>query len=111
MIIVSHLGNGITFTMPNGQDYSINGVNDVLRGKEMGIIIVGGGVSTTLPEEVGEYFFKAYADFEAIKNGLIYKAKSEKDAKAEIKEKENLRHGKEPVDTTDPRQTKTRRAK
>lgn len=111
MIIVSHLGNGLTFKTEDGKEHTINGVNDVLRGQEMGVLIVGGGVTTTLSDEVGEYFFKAYKDFEAIKNGLIYSAKTKKDALAEIKEKKELRHGKEPIDTTDPKQTRTTKAK
>ncbi len=111
MIIVSHLGNGLDFETPEGKKHTINGVNDVLRGQEMGVLTVGGGVTTTLDDEAGEYFFKAYADFEAVKNGLIYVCKTEKDAKSQIKEKQELRHGKEPVDTTDPKQTRTQKAR
>ena len=105
--IASHLSRGIVFKMPDGQKLVIKGVNDSLRGKEKGILIVGEGVITKVDKSAWEYISKTYANFAAIKNGLIYVSESYDKAKAQIKEKKDLKNGFEPID---PTKTRTQKA-
>lgn len=91
--------------MPDGRRIKVTGVNDVLRGKEHGKLIVGGGVYTKMAEDDWAHISKTFAELPMIKNGLLYAEKSPRDAKAAINERKELRNGFEPVN---PNSTKTK---
>lgn len=70
-----------------------------LRGKEKGIIPIGGyGVTTCVPKDAWEWILKHRPDDEFIKKGLVFATTAAK-ARAAAKERAELRHGFEPADT------------
>lgn len=70
-----------------------------LRGKEKGIIPIGGyGVTTGVPKDTWEWILKHRPDDEFIKKGLVFATTAAK-ARAAAKERAELRHGFEPADT------------
>lgn len=70
-----------------------------LRGKEKGIIPIGGyGVTTGVPKDAWEWILKHRPDDEFIKKGLVFATTAAK-ARAAAKERAELRHGFEPADT------------
>lgn len=70
-----------------------------LRGKEKGIIPIGGyGVTTGVPKDAWEWILKHRPDDEFIKKGLVFATTAAK-ARATAKERAELRHGFEPADT------------
>lgn len=70
-----------------------------LRGKEKGIIPIGGyGVTTGVPKDAWEWILKHRPDDEFIKKGLVFATTAAK-ARAAAKERADLRHGYEPADT------------
>lgn len=78
----------------------IKGNGSHLRGKDRGILAVGAyGITANVPREAWEYILEAYADNRAIRNGLIF-ATSANAARAQAKERKDLRHGLEPIDPT-----------
>ena len=105
--VASHLSRGITFIMPDNTRVEIAGLNDHLRGKDKGVLEVGGGAITRINSDQWTYIESAYKNFEPIANGLIYVAKDSKSAKSEMKEKRELRTGFEPID---PEKTNTKEA-
>lgn len=69
-----------------------------LRGKESGILPVGGyGITTNVPAKAWEWLKSHRPKDPLIKNGLIF-ASTAKNARTEAKERTDLRHGFEPVD-------------
>lgn len=107
VFVCSHLNRGIRFDMPDGRKVTITGVNDVLRGKEHGKLIVGGGVYTKMTADDWGYIAKKYADFAPVKRGLLYVERNPRSAKAAIKERAGLRNGFEPIN---PEKTNTKEA-
>ena len=100
---------GLDFPMPDGRIVSIAGSNAGLRGQMTGILPVGEFGLTEVAESDWLYIKKTWAEWKLFKNGLIFAQTKVEDAKAEAKEKAELRHGFEPIDPE--RQTKTEPAK
>lgn len=96
---------GIRFPLPDGRAVLINGNAAHLRGREKGVLPVGGFGLTTIAADDWAYIKKTYGRMEIFENGLIFAAERKADAAAEAAEKANLRHGLEPVD---PEKTATR---
>ena len=105
--VCSHLHKGVIFDMPDGKKVRIAGINDRLRGASKGIIATGGGIYTKVDAASWDYIIKTFADYQAIKNGLMYAETSAGRAKAAIRERDELRDGFEPVD---PKAAKTQAA-
>ena len=108
VFVCSHLHKGVIFDMPDGRKVRISGINENLRGKEKGIISTGGGIFTKVNAEDWDFIRKTFADYAAIKNGLIYAESNPGRAKAAIRERSELRDGFEPID---PKATNTEAAK
>ena len=85
--------------MPDGRIVSIAGNAEGLRGQEMGVLPVGAYGLPEVREDDWLYIEKMWGETPLFKNGLIFAStKGEKDAKAEAKNREDLRNGMEPVD-------------
>lgn len=74
----------------------INGNNADLVGKPRGELYAGGYGLTAIDRDVWEWIKKNYAQWGAIKNGLMF-ATTEESAAAEIKERAELKNGFEPL--------------
>lgn len=96
---------GIRFPLPDGRTVLINGNAAHLRGREKGVLPVGGFGLTTIAADDWAYIKKTYGRMEIFENGLIFAAERKADAADEAAEKANLRHGLEPAD---PEKTATR---
>ena len=96
---------GLDFPMPDGRIVSIAGSNAGLRGQITGILPVGEFGYTEIAEQDWLYIKKTWAEWRLFKNGLIFAQTKVEDARAEAKEKAELRHGFEPIDPE--RQAKT----
>lgn len=105
VVVALNRAIGIQFAMPDGRKVLINGNAAHLRGKEKGVLPVGGFGLTTIAADDWAYIKKTYGRMEIFENGLIFAAERKADAAAEAAEKANLRHGLEPVD---PEKTATR---
>lgn len=93
--------NGIMFVMPDGRKVTINGNAAHLRGKEKGKLPSGAFGITVIAREDWDYIVKTYNGMEIFKTGLLFA--SDKKAKAidEAEEKEETRHGLEPVNVNE----------
>ena len=100
---------GLDFPMPDGRVVSIAGSNAGLRGQMTGILPIGEFGLTEVKEADWLYIKKTWAEWKLFKNGLIFAQTKTEDAKAEAKERAELRHGFEPIDPE--RQAKTEPAK
>ena len=100
---------GLDFPMPDGRVVSVAGSNAGLRGQMTGILPIGEFGLTEIAESDWLYIKKTWAEWKLFKNGLIFAQTKTEDAKAEAKERAELRHGFEPIDPE--RQTKTEPAK
>lgn len=89
---------GILFPLPGGRKALVNGNAAHLRGKEKGVLPVGGFGLTTIAAEDWEFIKKTYGGMEIFEHGLIFAAERPSDARDEADEKAELRHGIEPVD-------------
>jgi len=99
---------GIDYPMPDGRVVSIAGNAESLRGQEMGVLPVGAYGLTEIREDDWLYIEKMWGETPLFKNGLIFAStKGEKDARAEARNREDLRNGLEPVD---PEKASTRPA-
>lgn len=96
---------GIQFLMPDGRKVVINGNAADLRGREKGVLPVGGFGLTTIAAADWDYIKKTYGGMEIFENGLIFAAARQADAADEADEKAEFRHGLEPAD---PEKTPTR---
>ena len=89
---------GLDFPMPDGRIVSIAGSNAGLRGQMTGVLPIGEFGLTEIAESDWLYIAKTWAEWRLFKNGLIFAQTKVEDAKAEAKEKAELRHGFEPID-------------
>ena len=89
---------GIQFAMPDGRKVVINGNAVHLRGKEKGVLPVGGFGLTTIAADDWEYIKKTYGGMEVFENGLLFAAERKADAVDMADERAELRHVIEPVD-------------
>ena len=94
------------FPMPDGRRVIINGNAAHLRGKEKGILPVGGYGLTTIARADWEFIEKTYGpSMKIFESGLIFAADRKADAVDMADERAELRHGLEPVD---PEKTQTK---
>ena len=76
----------------------IRGNGNQLRGKGAGVLPIGAyGITTNVPKEAWEQIEAVWKDDARFKNGLIFATTANK-ARAEAKERKNLRNGFEPVE-------------
>ena len=94
--------NGLVFAMPDGRKVRINGNASDLRGKESGKLPVGAFGLTMVNAEDWAYIKKTYGKMEIFKNGLIIAQDSRASAQDEAEDREETRHGLEPVDPKQP---------
>ena len=94
--------NGLVFAMPDGRKVRINGNASDLRAQESGKLPVGAFGLTMVNAEDWAYIKKTYGKMEIFKNGLIIAQDSRASAQDEAEEKEETRHGLEPVDPKQP---------
>lgn len=94
---------GIAFPMPDGRKVVINGNAAHLRGREKGILPVGAFGITVIQKDDWDYIEKKYGGMDIFKNGLLFAADKKSRAQDEATEKEELRHGLEPVDVSKTR--------
>ena len=80
VVVALNRAIGIQFAMPDGRKVLINGNAAHLRGKEKGVLPVGGFGLTTIAAEDWEYIKKTYGGMEVFENGLLFAA----ERKAEI---------------------------
>lgn len=99
VVVALNRVQGIDYPMPDGRVVSIAGNAMDLRGQEMGVLPMGAYGLTEIREDDWLYIQKMWGESPLFKNGLIFAStKGEKDAKAEAKNREDLRNGMEPVD-------------
>ena len=100
VIVALNRVQGIDYPMPDGRVVSINGNATGLRGQPTGVLPIGEFGLTEVREDDWLYIEKTWSETRLFKSGLIFAStKGEKDAKAEAKERAELRNGLEPVDT------------
>lgn len=99
VVVALNRVQGIDYPMPDGRVVSIAGNAVSLRGQEMGVLPMGAYGLTEIREDDWLYIEKMWGQTPLFKNGLIFaSSKGEKDARAEAKNREELRNGMEPVD-------------
>ena len=99
VVVALNRVQGIDYPMPDGRVVSIAGNAVGLRGQEMGVLPLGAYGLTEIREDDWLYIEKTWGQTPLFKNGLIFAStKGEKDAKAEARNREDLRNGMEPVD-------------
>ena len=99
VVVALNRVQGIDYPMPDGRVVSIAGNAEGLRGQEMGVLPVGAYGLTEIKEDDWLYIEKVWGQTPLFKNGLIFAStKGETDAKAEARNREDLRSGMEPID-------------
>jgi hypothetical protein len=101
---------GIIFTLPNNRKVTISGNAEHLRGKEKGVLPVGGFGLTRIEASEWEYIQAEYGHMAIFKHGLIFAHSRKAKARDEAEEKVETRHGRESVDTTATKTEEVRRA-
>lgn len=90
--------SGIAFSLPDGRRVRVAGNAFHLRGKEKGVLPVGGFGLTEIAADDWAYIEKTYGPhMEIFKSGLIFARTRKADAMDEADEKRDLRHGMEPM--------------
>lgn len=106
VVVALNRASGIVFPMPDGRRVIINGNAAHLRGKEKGILPVGGYGLTTIARADWEFIEKTYGpSMKIFESGLIFAADRKANAVDMADERVELRHGLEPLD---PEKTQTR---
>lgn len=105
VVVALNRAQGLDFPMPDGRVVSIAGSNAGLRGQMTGVLPIGEFGLTEIAEQDWLYIAKTWGEWKLFKNGLIFAQSKQADAKAEAKEKAELRNGFEPIDPE--RQAKT----
>lgn len=106
VVVALNRASGIAFSMPDGRRVTVNGNAAHLRGKEKGVLPIGGYGLTTIDRSDWEYIRKTYGpSMKLFASGLIFAAERTADAVDMADERAELRHGLEPVD---PTKTQTR---
>lgn len=98
VIVCLNRAQGIRFTLKNGQTVEVAGNAVHLRGREMGVLPTGGAFGmTTVPRAAWEEIAATYKDTALFKSGRIFAQGSRASALAQAREREETRHGLEPV--------------
>ena len=98
VVVALNRVQGIDYPMPDGRVVSIAGNAVGLRGQEMGVLPMGAYGLTEIREDDWLYIEKTWGEWKLFKSGLIFAQTKAEDARAEAKEKAELRHGFEPID-------------
>ena len=98
VVVALNRVQGIDYPMPDGRVVSIAGNAVSLRGQEMGVLPMGAYGLTEIREADWLYIEKMWGQTPLFKNGLIFAQTKAENAKAEAKERAELRHGFEPID-------------
>ena len=103
VLVASKMQHSVRFSISdNGgikREFIIAGRNENLRGKLHGVLNEAAASFTRVPRDAWEKILQKYANFEPLKKGLIWAAKSREDDRPELKT------GFEPVD---PNKTQTK---
>lgn len=92
--------SGITFPIgPDNRPVHIRGNAHDLRGREKGVIPVGEYGYTIVSKDDWEEIKRVYGRMKIFESGLIFAESGHDRAKARACEQQELRHGREPVDT------------
>lgn len=106
IIVALNRAAGILFPMPDGRKVLVDGNAAHLRGKEKGVLPVGGFGLTRVREDDWAYIKRTYGPhMEIFASGLIFAQSRKADAQDCAAEREELRHG---LEAADPGAGKTR---
>jgi len=108
VIVMSKLPHALRITQGSdhkGHPIIIDGVNTVSSDANVNIHGEGRAAKTVLTKEQWDEVLANIGNFELIKNGIVWVAKSEADAVASAKDKRKLKTGFEPVDPNAKEQT------
>lgn len=108
VVVALNHPQGISFALPDKRRVTIVGNAAHLRGKGKGTLPVGGFGLNVIDAGDWEYIRKTYGNMTIFKSGLIFAQTSKEHAEDEAAEKDDTRHGREPVD---PAKTNTEEAK
>ncbi|MDC9591519.1 hypothetical protein PSI23_20095 [Xenorhabdus sp. XENO-10] len=92
--------HGIEFPMPDGSSVVLKGNAFHLLGMDKGMLPVGLYGQTVIDAERWDYILKTYSEMAIFKNNLCVWDEKEANANDKAREKKELRHGREPVDTS-----------
>ncbi|MCM1130055.1 MAG: hypothetical protein NC323_09310 [Oxalobacter formigenes] len=99
VVVCLNSAHSIVFEIA-GRNIQINGSNENLRKEKEGILAVGRFGETLIDRQDWEEIKKVYGKMEIFKSGLIYAQENHASARSVAKEREKLRNGLEPVDTS-----------
>jgi hypothetical protein len=88
--------------LPSGLHLDHNGKRVTLNGSNSSNIIGGYGLTHNVDQAFWEAWKKAHADFEPLKQGLIFAQEKENNARAEAEDKQALENGFEGIDPNKP---------
>ncbi|WP_374053293.1 hypothetical protein [Xenorhabdus taiwanensis] len=92
--------HGIVFPMPDGTNLVLKGNAFHLFGVEKGTLPVGLYGETTVDADKWDCILNTYGEMEIFKNQLCIWDEKAASANDKASEKKELRHGREPVDTS-----------
>ncbi|MDE9483245.1 hypothetical protein [Xenorhabdus bovienii] len=92
--------HGIAFPMPDDTNVVLKGNAFHLFGMEKGTLPVGLYGETMVDADKWDYILKTYGEMEIFKNNLCIWDEKAPSANDKASEKKELRHGREPVDTS-----------
>jgi hypothetical protein len=88
--------------LPSGLHLDHEGKRVTLNGSNSSNIIGGYGLTHNVDQAFWEAWKKAHADFEPLKQGLIFAQEKEANARAEASDKQALENGFEGIDPNKP---------
>lgn len=98
VIVCLNRAQGIRFSLKSGQTVEVAGNAVHLRGREMGVLPVGGAFGmTAIPRKAWEEIQATFGDTALFKSGRIFAQDSRASAMAQARDHSETRHGLEPV--------------
>lgn len=88
--------------LPSGLHLDHNGIRVTLNGSNSSNIIGGYGLTHGVDKDFFDAWCKTHADFEPLKQGLIFAQEKEVNARAEASDKQTLENGFEGIDPNKP---------
>jgi hypothetical protein len=88
--------------LPSGLHLDHEGKRVTLNGSNSSNIIGGYGLTHNVDQAFWEAWKKAHADFEPLKQGLIFAQEKENNARAEAEDKQAIENGFEGIDPAKP---------
>jgi hypothetical protein len=98
VIVAYNNPTGVIFSLPNHRSVTIQGNAVSLRGKEKGQIPFGAFGFSRVAKEDWEHIKAKYGKMAIFKNGLIFASDRKDKAIDAAEERNELRHGFEPID-------------